>query len=170
MKTWAKWFIAVAAVLALSMPRAAANTGNEAFEKLKALAGHWENATPGGMKTALDIEVSSGGSAVIERLSTVENGKPVTMTTVYFLDGDAVKLTHYCMAGNQPTMKGTYDPATRTLKFDFASITGLKSPDDGYMHHALYTFVDNDHFKTKWTFRKNQKDAFEEEAVYVRTK
>jgi len=36
----------------------------------------------------------------------VEGGKPVEMTTLYYLDGDQVKLTHYCMAGNQPTMRG----------------------------------------------------------------
>ena len=38
------------------------------------------------------------------------------------------------------------------------------------MHHATYTFLDNDHFRTAWTFRKDQKDAFTEDAVYVRVK
>jgi hypothetical protein len=35
---------------------------------------------------------------------------------------------------------------------------------------AVYTFIDNDHFKTTWTFRKEQKDAFTEDVTYVRTK
>jgi len=74
------------------------------------------------------------------------------------------------MAGNQPTMVATYSPETKTLKFDFASITNLKSPDDGHMHHASYTLMDSNHFKTTWTFRKDQKDSFTEDATYVRTK
>jgi hypothetical protein len=96
------------------------------------------------------------------------DGKPVEMMTMYYLDGDTLKLTHYCMAGNQPTMAGMYDAANKTLKFDFASITNLKSPDAGHMHHALYTFLDEDHFRTQWTFRKDQKDGFTEDVTYAR--
>src|SRR6266481_2234896 len=95
---------------------------------------------------------------------------PVEMITLYYLDGDQIKLTHYCMAGNQPTMRGTYAPETKTLKFALESITNLKSADSGHMHHATYTFIDNDHFKTTWTFRKDQKDSFTEDVTYVRTK
>jgi hypothetical protein len=35
--------------------------------------------------------------------------------------------------------------------------------------HATYAFIDNDHFKTSWTFRKDQKDTFTENATYART-
>lgn len=100
----------------------------------------------------------------------VESGKPMEMTTVYYLDGDQVKLTPYCMAGNHPTMRGTYAPETMTLSFDLMSISNLKSADDGHRYHAVYTFIDNDHFKTTGTFRKEQKDAFPEDVTYVRTK
>jgi hypothetical protein len=87
---------------------------------------------------------------------------------VYYLDGDQVQLTHYCMAGNQPTMRGTYAPETKTLTFDFVGATNLKSADDGHMHHAVYVFLDDNHIKQTWTFRKNQKDTFSEEMVYAR--
>ena len=148
----------------------AAGGGAEAFEKIKSLAGHWESEKSSMNKGTVDLEVTSGGTAVLETLRIVDNGKPVEMSTLYYLDGDQLKLTHYCLAGNQPTMVGTYDPETKTIKFDFSSITNLKSPDAGHMHHAVYTFIDNDHFKTTWTFRKDQKDAFTEDAVYARTK
>ena len=163
-------------VLALSlgmMPapvHSAGNGGAEAFEKLKGLVGHWESEKSNMNKATLDLELTSGGTAVLEKFHMVDNGKPVEMTTLYYLDGDQVKLTHYCMAGNQPTMRGTYSPETKTLTFDFVSATNLKSADDGHMHHAVYTFIDNDHFKTTWTFRKDQKDAFTEDVTYVRTK
>jgi hypothetical protein len=56
------------------------------------------------------------------------------------------------------------------VKFDFVSATNLKSPNDGHMHNVVYTFIDNDHFKTSWTFEKDQKDAFTEDVTYVRVK
>jgi hypothetical protein len=145
-------------------------SGKEAFEKLKSLVGHWETDRSNTNKASLDLELTSGGTAVLEKFHMVENGKPVEMTTLYYLDGDQLKLTHYCMAGNQPTMKGSYSPETKTITFDLVNISSLKSPDDGHMHHAVYTFIDNDHFKTAWTFRQAQKDAFTEDVTYVRTK
>ncbi len=154
----------------LSIPNFAAGNGTDAFEKLKALVGHWETDKTNMNKATLDLELTSGGTAVLERFHMVENGKPVEMTTLYYLDGEQVKLTHYCMAGNQPTMKGSYAAETKTIAFDLVSISNLKSADDGHMHHAVYTFIDNDHFKTTWTFRKEQKDAFTEDVTYVRTK
>jgi len=67
-------------------------------------------------------------------------------------------------------MKGSYAPESKTMTFHLVSISNLKTPNDGHMHHAAYTFIDNDHFKTTWTFRKEQKDAFTENVTYVRTK
>jgi hypothetical protein len=148
----------------------AGGSGVAAFEQLKALAGHWETDKSNTNKATLDLELTSGGTAVIEKSHMVEQGKPVEMITLYYLDGDQLKLTHYCKAGNQPTMAGTYDASTKTVKFDFVSATNLKSPNDGHMHNAVYTFIDNDHFKTSWTFEKDQKSAFTEDATYVRVK
>jgi hypothetical protein len=148
----------------------AGGSGVAAFEQLKALVGHWETDKSKTKTATLDLELTSGGTAVIEKFHVVEQGKPVEMITIYYLDGDQLKLTHYCMAGNQPTMAGTYDASTKTVRFDFVSATNLKSPNDGHMHNAVYTFIDNDHFKTSWTFEKDQKDAFTEDVTYVRVK
>jgi hypothetical protein len=149
---------------------AAGGDGAEAFEKMKALVGDWQTETSANGKATLHLELTSGGTALLEKFRMEEGGKPVEMITLYYLDGDQLKLTHYCMAGNQPTMAGTYDATAKTIKFSFVSISNLKSPDTGHMHHAIYTFLDNDHFKTNWTFRKDQKDAFTEDAIYVRLK
>jgi hypothetical protein len=162
---------AVAGVLAFAIaPARAGGNGSVAFDQLKSLAGHWESQPAGEAKATLDLELTAGGTAVIERAHVTESGKTVEMITLYYLDGEQLKLTHYCMTGNQPTMHGTYAPDTKTLTFDFEGATNLKSANDGHMHHAVYTFVDNDHFKTTWTFQKNQKDAFSEDVTYVRTK
>jgi hypothetical protein len=171
MKNWMRIIGALTLTMGMLAARnSAAGGGAEAFEKMKALAGHWETEKSNMNKATLDLELTSGGTAMLERFHMVEDGKPVEMITLYYLDADQLKLTHYCMAGNQPTMVGTYVPETKTMKFDFSSITNLKSPDGGHMHHAVYTFIDSDHFKTTWTFRKDQKDAFTEDVTYVRTK
>lgn len=164
---------ATVAVLALAFaagPVRAGSNGAAAFEQLKSLVGHWEAAKPGTEKATVDIELTSGGTALLEKLHMEDNGKPVEMITLYYVDGEQLKLTHYCMTGSQPTMVATYTPETKTFTFDFAGITSLKSPDTGHMHHAVYTLIDNDHFKTTWTFRKDQKDAFTEDVTYVRAK
>jgi hypothetical protein len=172
MKCLAKFFAVLSLCAGLMAVRTSAGPGNgaEAFEKLKSLVGRWEEQKASEYKASLDIELTSGGTAILEKFHMVENGKPVEMTTLYYLDGHQLKLTHYCMAGNQPTMRGTYAPEAKTLTFELVSISNLKSADDGHMHHAVYTFLDKDHFKTTWTFRKDQKDAFTEDVTYVRTK
>ena len=137
-----------------------------AFTRLKTLVGEWEAKTSMG-QAHLSYELTAGGSALVERES-MENMPG--MLTVFTLDGDRLLLTHYCMAGNQPTMHASYAPDAKTLTFDFESASNLKSPNDGHMHNAVYTFLDNDHFKTRWTFQKDQKDAFTEEVTYVRVK
>ena len=170
MRTGTKVF-AAAMVLALAIgPARAGDNGTAAFEQLKSLAGHWETEKSNMEKATLDLELTAGGTAVIERAQVTNGGQAVEMVTLYYLDAGQLKMTHYCMAGNQPTMHGNYAPDTKTLTFEFEGATNLKSPNDGHMHHAVYTFIDNDHFRTTWTFRKDQKDAFTEDVTYVRRK
>jgi hypothetical protein len=161
--------LSFAALLFVPGSKAAPNSV-AAFDLLKSLVGHWQEATPTDSKANMDIELTANGTAVLERFHMIESGKAVEMTTLYYLDGDQLKMTHYCMAGNQPTMRASYAPDTKTLTFDFESATNLKSPNDGHMHHAVYTFPDKDRIQTRWTFQKDQKDAFSEDVTYVRTK
>lgn len=172
MRTFVKafGFVILGVTILSARASAGAGDGSEAFERLKSLVGHWETDKTNTSPASLDLELTSGGTAILEKVHMVEDGKSVEMTTLYYLDGGDVKLTHYCMAGNQPTMRGTYSPETKTLTFELVSISNLKNANDGHMHHATYTFVDKDHFKTSWTFRKDQKDAFTEDVIYVRAK
>jgi len=133
----------------------------------KALAGTWQvNGNMG--KGQATYEVVANGSAVIERF-TMDGMSP--MITAYHLDGDTLALTHYCMAGNQPSMVAkTIDPATGEIVFDFASVSNLASPNDEYMHNARFKLVDNDHFTSAWTLYENVKPKFTEAAQYTRVK
>ena len=160
--------VAWMAGLAGSRQVVAAPSGAEAFAQLKSLVGHWEEQKASPNKSTLDVELTAGDTTLVERFRMVQQGKPVEMITMYYLDGGQIKLTHYCMAGNQPTMRGSYAPETKTLTFEFENATNLKGANDGHMHHAVYKFIDNDHFQTAWTFQKDQKDAFTEDVIYVR--
>ena len=116
MRGWTKVLsVVVLGIAVMPVPNPAAGSGTEAFEKLKSLVGNWETDKTNMNKATLDLELTSGGTAVLEKFHMVENGKPVEMTTLYYLDGDQIKLTHYCMAGNQPTMRGSYAPETKTI-------------------------------------------------------
>jgi hypothetical protein len=170
MKNTARILIVVALLTGLvGLRQAAAAPGSaEALTQLKTLVGHWEEQKASDFKATLDIELTAGGSTLLERFRMIDQGKPVEMITMYYLDGGQLKLTHYCEAGNQPTMRGSYTPETKTLTFNFENATNLKSANDGHMHHAVYKFIDNDHFQTTWTFQKDQKDAFTEDVIYVR--
>jgi hypothetical protein len=170
MKNVIRIFVSLVLAAALGSLRqtSAAGGGAEAFAQLKSLLGHWEEQKASEYKSTLDIELTAGGTALLEKSRMVEQGKCVEMITMYYLDSGQLKLTHYCMAGNQPTMRGTYAPESKTLTFDFENATNLMSPSDGHMHHAVYTFLDTNHFKTTWTFQKDQKDAFTEDVIYVR--
>ena len=158
--------------LAVGLAAHASRAGGEAsegFEKLKSLAGHWEGESDDDATVTADIEVISGGHSVLEKFVRVEEGRSMNMLTVYYLDGDTLKLTHYCHAGNQPTMSGRYDPDRGTLTFDLLSATNLK-PDDLHMHHAVVTLVDSTHFREAWTLYKDGKSAGMEILFFSRPK
>ena len=105
----------------------AAGGGAAAFGQLKSLVGHWETEKTNRQHAAFDLELAAAGSALMEKFSTVEDGKPVEMITLYYLDGDQLKMTHYCMAGNQPTMRATYAPESKTLTFDELLLATIRS-------------------------------------------
>ena len=77
---------------------------NPAFGRFVGLAGDWVAAEDGEMVKKGDLvaryHVTGAGSAVVEDIFP---GTPHAMTTVYFLDGSDLVLTHYCMSKNEPT-------------------------------------------------------------------
>jgi hypothetical protein len=134
---------------------ASAETKN-VFEKLKGLAGSWTGqltTTPSapeadGKFVQFSMQVTSRGNALMHELSV--SGLPDHPLTMFYLEGDALVLTHYCDAGNRPHMRGTLSPDRKTLTFDFVSLDG--SNRTGHMHHAVITFIDDNHHVEEWTY------------------
>ena len=78
-----------------SAVQAPSSNASATFDKLKTLVGTWESDTPKG-KIIAKFELTSGGTALLEHLSSPWDGE---MITIYTLDGDRVLLTHYCHGG-----------------------------------------------------------------------
>lgn len=140
-------------------------TAVQAFEKLKELAGRWQATTAKG-KVSTTFELTSGGSAVLERM---EMPGEQQMITVYYLDGNRLLLTHYCEMGNQPRMQATsFDPQSNAIDFRFLDATNLASPNAGHMHDAVITFRGPNEVSEDWTFWANGKPSFTVPLVYHR--
>jgi hypothetical protein len=136
----------------------AGNTPSEAqksFDKLKTLAGTWEGTihaagTPmDGTNMHVTLRVASMGNTLMHEMSGGGPDDPITMITV---DGDKLRLTHYCDAGNQPHMVGTVSPDGKTFTFNFVDATNLLPSQEGHMRSAVFTFIDADHHTENWDF------------------
>jgi hypothetical protein len=81
------------------------------------------------------------------------------MTSLFYVDGDRLLMTHFCPSGNQPRMVATISPDLKTVLFDFLDATNLPGPQAGHMHRALYVFSDAGHYSEEWTWRNEGKDV-----------
>ncbi|MGA2131427.1 MAG: hypothetical protein ABSH50_03855 [Bryobacteraceae bacterium] len=142
-------------------------TGPAAYAKLKTLVGEWEADTAMG-KAHLTYELIAGGTSLVERESAA---KMPDMLTVYYLDGDRLLLTHYCMAGNQPRMQArAFNAETGEVDFRFLDATNLANPAAGHMHNVKIHVVDHNHFASEWQFFENGQPKMTETAQYTRVK
>jgi len=150
----------VVGLLARAQDKPAAKAGptDSGFEKIKALAGEWEVA--GGDKEhshaggVVTYKVTAGGSAVME---TMFGGTPHEMITMYYVDGDNLTLTHYCMLQNRPCMRAERQLKPEQLVFKCRDVDNAAIEKEDHMHAATFTFVDADHFKSEWVLYKGGK-------------
>jgi hypothetical protein len=116
----------------------------DAFGKLKALQGKWEGiakwtgARTSEYKMDAVYSLTGNGTAVVEDL-IVEN--KTMMTSVYHLDGDSLRMTHFCGTGNQPRLKASsYEPESEKIVFEMVDITNLTKPDAPHVFGAEMVF------------------------------
>jgi hypothetical protein len=127
-----------------------------AFTRLKRLEGIWDEEPWGEDEEHARVvryRLTGKGSALIEEFI----GDPA-MTTVYHLDGDDLRMTHYCNAGNQPRMKAAiYE--SNILKFEFVDVTNLSSPNAYHTRTLDIVFHDDDHVDLRFVGLKNGEDV-----------
>ena len=148
-----------------SSDEVASSDAQEAFERLKTLAGSWEGPVtlnpllPGMTEQPINalnvsMRVTSRGNAIVHEMQEANTpfdpsryDHPVTM---FYVDGDRFNLVHYCDAGNRPRMVGKMSPDGKTLEFDFLDLSG--GNQHGHMHHAVFTIIDENHHIQDWTY------------------
>ncbi len=120
-------------VLALFMSTGVAGAADPRFEFLERLEGTW--TTPpeeGNPPRTFEFRVTAGGSAVEEREMV---GTPMEMVTLYYLDGEDLAATHYCMIGNRPQLTASKTLENGTLRFSCAGKPGgAASHDEEHVH------------------------------------
>ncbi|MFY9608681.1 MAG: hypothetical protein WAU45_08725, partial [Blastocatellia bacterium] len=114
------------------------------FDRMKTLVGQWDATGPEG-KTRITFQLISEGTALMETLVNE------SMVTVYHPDGEAVSMTHYCAAGNQPRMRAQGSKG-ESIAFQFVDAANLKGSSDGHMKRLVIKFHDADHITEEWTW------------------
>lgn len=133
-----------------------------AFARLATLAGNWTGqatvaAQPGmSAPMRMSLRVTSGGSALLqEMLPQVRSDDPGNgdndPVTMLYVEDHRLILLMYCDGGkNRARMAGTLSTDGKTATFDFLDVSG--GTKYGYMHHAVFTFIDADHHAEDWTY------------------
>ncbi len=139
-----------------------------AFERLKGLTGRWQAASSKGWNEVVRYDVAAGGSVVVET-NTFTDEPEATMYTMFHLDGGRLLATHYCGSGNQPRLvaSGVSDDG-RELTFTYLDATGLPSRDHGHMDQAVFRFLGDDRFTSRWTWYQHGSEQWLEEVEHRR--
>ncbi|MBS0261641.1 MAG: hypothetical protein JSS02_06750 [Planctomycetes bacterium] len=137
-------------------PAAQKTPAEAAFDRLKSLAGEWQVAeAPEGHGVhggRVIYRVTAAGQAVVETLFV---GTEHEMVTMYYLEGDDLMLTHYCILRNRPVMRA--EKSDQLDKLVFSCQKGDKIEAEDHMHSVTFAFADADHVKADWVLYKGGK-------------
>jgi hypothetical protein len=157
-----KILLIVALLATLAFPwrsRPAGSQVKAAFEKLQSLAGDWEGKDNMDMPAKTNFKVMVSGTTVMETLSPTGMGGE-DMVTLYTVDGDSIRIVHYCPTNNQPRMRATPRAGEiKELAFEFQEAGNLPDESVGHQHKLVLEFKDADHITETWTWRAKGKDT-----------
>ena len=133
-----------------------------AFARIKTLAGTWKSRTSDEPKaehgkekvkdhqgeSSVIYKLTGAGSALVE---TQFPGSGHEMVSVYHLDGEDLRMTHYCAAGNQPRVKlDRVNSKPDELIFVFDGGTNLDPQKDMHIHGLKITFHEDGTVTSAW--------------------
>ncbi len=164
---WLLLFLALAGPHPTDPAEASGAPARAAFERFKALQGTWRGVSTRGWAEDVTFRVIAAGSAVVETSFDAHPGE--TMLTLFAMDGERLRLTHYCVAGNQPRLEAaTFEDGGKTVGFVYVDGGNLPSRDRGHMDRAVFHFEDADHATTRWTWHQDGTDRWMEEIRLTR--
>lgn len=154
--------LAVAFLSAVATASAQApSAGQQAFDKLKTLAGKWEGTDGGGKAAWSRFTLVSNGTVIMQAHKS--DSEDYSMLTTYYVDNGRLMITHFCGAGNQPRMVAAgLSLDGQRITFRLHDVTNLTSPETGHMAALEITFVDGEHYTERWTWREGGKDQMSE--------
>ena len=139
-------------------PPATSAVDSAEFARLKTLAGTWVLVDDAGKPTnniGSVFEVVAMGHSIRE---TMFPGTPEEMVNMYYRNGPATEMVHYCASGNQPRLNiRAAEPDA--LSLEFIDATNLNSPDAEHMRSAKYLWEGNDRLRTEWQSWKDGKPS-----------
>lgn len=150
--------VRAAAVLMLvfcSTALLAQSDAQKVLDRFKGMVGAWEGKSPKGQTSEVKYQLVAGGTAVMGESHMIGDD----MTSMFYVDGERLMMTHFCPSGNQPRMQATISPDLKTVSFEFVDATNLAGPQAGHMHKAVYLFSDAEHYSEEWTWKQEGKDA-----------
>ncbi len=136
-------------------------TAKAAFTHLKTLTGTWKNKIGGDSEhehpgdSRVTYRLTGAGSALVETDFPESDHE---MVSVYHLDGEDLRLTHYCAAGNQPHLKLDRASSTPTrFVFVFDGGTNLDPAKDMHIHGMTMSFGKDGAVDCAWEGYENGK-------------
>lgn len=138
-----------------------------AFARFQSNDGNWIGKSTKGWEETLQYRTIAGGSTVLETSFDAHPGQE--MATAFYLDGDRLMLTHYCMAKNAPRLEATaFGDGGRTVVFTFVDGANIPTRDKGHMDKAVFRFETEDRVVSRWTWYENGREKWFEEIVQTR--
>jgi hypothetical protein len=134
----------------LAAEESAAPDHRATWERLKGLAGVWTGHMEDpltGPPVTVRYEVASNGRALVEYQNP---GQSFEMVTVYYLDRDQLRATHYCAAGNQPAFRLGAQSTAELAILEFDGGTGFDPAADGHVHGGDIRFLAADRIEHRW--------------------
>lgn len=149
-------------------PAAEPDAAGQLFGQFKSLEGYWQAESTAGWNEVSTFELIARGSVVMSSVS-FRDAPDRKMVTMYYLDGTELVAVHYCEARNQPALRATeLDAEAGTVTFTFAGGGNIPTRDHGHMDSAVYRFIDEDSFTSRWTWFQDGEEQWLEDVQYRR--
>jgi len=144
-------FLALCGVRAYGDPAAA-------FDLFKSFKGEW--TLQSGDRTLpfkMTYDTGSKGSIVTE-----EFGKELS---VFYRDGESLRMVHFCNAGNQPRLRLKESPRADRLEFEAYDVTNLKSAAAPHVQRIVYDVVATNKINLQIIWKEGNAEHFEKYAL-----